>query len=85
MPEAEKKLISYRNVAVDSFMCVCGSELCNKHVLVFSDGEVREECTTCFLGDYDAKRLGLLDDPNSFIIGNTKRHKKIELGFYSLS
>jgi hypothetical protein len=65
----KKKVIKHEFIYLDgdTFGCFCGKTDGSKHVLTFSDGSIREECSSCFLFDEDAKAAGLLDSPESFV------------------
>ena len=79
MPEGTgKKVTSHKYIYLDGgiFGCSCGKEEGTKHMLVFSDGSVKEECSSCFLFDNDAKAAGLLDDPECFVPKKEVRGKK---------
>lgn len=76
--KTEKQLVMHKKLFLGGnvFSCGCGSHLGTKHVLVFSDGSVTEECDSCFLNDVDAINNGLLDDPASFVIDAQKKSTK---------
>jgi len=80
MNNMEKKIISHKDLFLgyEEFICGCGNTGGHtKHVLLFSDGERREECDMCFIKDLDAEKAGLLDDPKSFIL-QTERSSKLK-------